>query len=307
MPDLHNKSKQIDAFLSKTPKTFNQIINMVKETTEFPGQQRLIYNLMKLTNDVSSFSSDLVNFLSQDQDLAKQIIEKARLNNRLSNVKISVSQLKQSIQRLGYELVHNEIQNSLAKQYIKTYYNTENQELRKLIKKSVRLAYIAKDLAKFFLESSQTDAFFAGLNFYLGDLMLALRSQRSFNELNRIQLKGMDKKSAQMTVLGFETTELSSKKLTEWNLPHTVVDTVKNHADNNKVTSTNIELAFLLQFAEYINDSFTNKSSSPKAMWFKAQDFMSKLGKPMPQDKWVEEIKLMYIKLLEVEYSLYQR
>ncbi len=307
MLDLHKKSKHIDAFLSKTPKTFNQISEMVKNTKEFPGQQRLVYNLMKLTNDVSSFSSDLINYLSQDEQLAKHIIEKARMTTRLSKARISVAQLKQSIQRLGYELVNNEIQNSLAQQYIKTYYQTEDQNLRKLIKKSVRLAYIAKDLAKRFLVDHQTDAFFIGLNFYLGDLMLLLRNPRAFKEVQNMIHKGMDLRSSQITVLGFETFELSSKKLTEWNLPHSIVDVVKNSADTSKVAATHINIAFLMQFSEYINESFSAKTNSPQSMWFKANEFITKLSGSINKEAWVEEIKLMYIRLLETEYNLYRR
>ncbi len=89
------QTKKIDSFLDKTPTTLKRMQQMIADTKEFPGHQLLIYNLMKLTNDVNTFDTELVNYLSEDKELAALIVEKARLSAKFNRTNITASQLRQ--------------------------------------------------------------------------------------------------------------------------------------------------------------------------------------------------------------------
>ncbi len=301
------QTKKIDSFLDKTPNTLKRMQQMIAETTEFPGHQLLIYNLMKLTNDVNTFDTELVNYLSEDKELAALIVDKARLNSRLGKANVTASELRQSIKRLGYGFVHNEAQMSLAKAYTKVYFQSEDEEVKALVKKSIRLAFVARELAGLIKSNEATVSFCAGLNYYIGEMILALRDPRAYKEVEAMKAKGMDAKTTELTVLGFDLGELATKKLEEWKLPNHVVSVIKSNYNATDVNDANYKAVMIMKFAEFINNSLANKKSGPHAMWDKAYEYLSKLDVNMSLEQWVEDIKLMYIKLLETEHTLYQR
>lgn len=305
--DLRNKSKHIDAFLNKAPNTLLRMKTMVEDTKEFPANQLTIYNLMNLTTDVTTLSSTLIDQLVNDDDLAKQIVEKARLNPKLSSKKITSSQLRQSIQRLGYGLVHNEIQDSFAKQYVKVYFQTNSQTVKTLIKKSVKLGYLAKELARMLNMKETTDAFFTGINFFIGEIILGLRDDRAYAELLQMLDKGSDPKSAELAVLGFDLGELASRKLRSWKLNDRIADVVHHSRDPMGVRIDNYKFSCLMQFALYVLRSLEDKKSSPQLMWMKTAEYLLMLDKQMTSDQWVEGIKMIFINILESEYKLFNR
>lgn len=305
--DLQSKNKHIDAFLNKSPKILMQMKEMVDGTTEFPAAQNGILKLMSLTTDVTTLSSTLIDYIVKDEDLAQQIVEKARLNPKFKQARISSSQLRQSIQRLGYGLVHNEIQDNFAKQYAKVYFQTNNQALKSLIKKSVRLGYIAKELAQMMKLKETNDAFFTGINFYIGELILGLRDERSFAELTKMLEKGVDPKSAELAVLGYDLGELASRKLRSWKLNDRIVDIVHHSRDPQGVRIDNYKFSCLMQFALFVYKSLNDKNSSPQSMWMKAVEYLTMLDAKMSSDDWVEEVRMMYIRVLEAEYRLFNK
>lgn len=305
--NLKSKSKHIDAFLNKSPKVLVNMRDMVEKTTEFPSEQNSIHRLMSLTTDVTTLSSTLIDYIAKDDELAQQIVQKAKLNARFKQTKVSSSQLRQSIQRLGYGLVHNEIQDNFAKQYAKVYFETDNQAVKSLIKKSVRLGYIAKELAQMMNLKETNDAFFAGINFYIGELILALRDPRSFVELNKMFEKGIDPKSAELAVLGYDLGELASRKLRAWKLNDRIVDIVHHSRDPQGVRVDNYKFSCLMQFALYVFKSLEDKTSSPQSMWMKAVEYFTMLDKAMLSDTWIEEVRMMYIRILEAEQRLFNR
>lgn len=305
MFDTDLKSKHIDAFLNKSPKVLLKMREMVEETKEFPSEQQAIYNLMKLTTDVTTLSSTLIDHISKDDNLVQQIVEKARLSPKLSQARITSAQLRQSIQRLGYGLVHNEIQDNFSQQYAKVFSKVNNRDLKTLIKRSIRLGYIAKELAHMTGMKEAPDAFFAGINFYIGEIILGLRDERSFEELLKMLEKGVDPKSAELAVLGYDLGELAARKLRAWKLNDRIVDVVHHSRDPQGVRTDNYKFSCLMQFAVYVLKSLDDKKSSPQAMWMKAAEYLVMLDKQMPSDTWVENIKMMYIRILEAEHRLF--
>ncbi len=297
--------KDIDAFLGKTSSALKKLEEIINATKEFPSKQNLIYNLMNLTTDVTTFSTELINYLSQDNELAQQVIEKASLHARLPRTKITAQQLQQSIHKLGYGLVHNVVQDKIAKQLVKIYFQSEDETVKTLLKKSIRLSYIAKQLAKI-VGLPDTLVFFAGLYLHLGQTVLAMRDPRSTKEIRKMSAMGSDENSSALVLMGFTFGELGATMLESWDLPENLIDIVRNQA-NSTVKVQNRKIASLLKFAEYINNTFADKKSSPMATWDKAYEFYTLLNHEITMEGWIEEIKLLYIQVLETEYSLFKR
>lgn len=300
-------NRKIDSFLQKSPNALKKLQEMVTETKEFPPKQLLIYNLMRLTNDVQTFDTELINFLAEDTDLAGLLVQKAKLGAKLPGLIISSTQLKQSIKRLGYGFVHNEVQNRFARDYVKVYYLAENQDIKSLVKKSVRLAYVAKGLAKMIKYDNEAQCFCAGINYYLGEMILALRDPKSYTEIQRMTKQGVDRRTAELNILGFDSGELAARKLEEWLMPDHIANVVRNSRNTLEVKDLNAQFAILMKFAEFVNSALLDKQSGPHAMWDRAYEYLAKLGVSMDIDSWSDQIRLIYIQLLETEYALYQR
>jgi HD-like signal output (HDOD) protein len=278
---------------------------MVEATKEFPGRQNLLFNLLRMTTNVNTFSSELVECLSQHEYIAQKIIDKARMRARLKSQSLTASQLQQSIQKLGFELVHNEVEVNLAKQYAKACRLTNNFELIRLIKSSIRLAFVAKELSKIVHYGDPAMAFFAGLTNYIGQIVIGFRDERTFNEVINMTRKGVDQKGAELAILGFEHSELGARMVQKWELPISLIDLRRNDSIVAMVKPENKELASLMRLAEYIATALSNKDKGPKAMWDKAKSYLSSLYCEMNFDQWDESIKLLFIKILEAEHTVY--
>lgn len=304
---LLTRTKEIDAFLGKPSSAIQKLEIMVSETHEFPLRQNLIFNLMNLTTDVTTFSTELINYISQDKDLAELVVEKASLHARLPKSRITATQLQQSIHRLGFGLVHNVVQDKIAKQVTKIYFDQPDETVRTLIKKSLRLSYIAKDLAKMVQLPQTTLVFFAGLYDYLGQIVACMRDPKAYKEVIEMSEKGSDIGSSSLVVLGFTFAELGAKMLQKLDLNEDLIDLVKNQSNPILVKYTNKKIAILIKFAEYINDTLADKSATPLSTWDKAKEFCNELDFEIELDAWVETVKLIYIEMLEAEHRLFQR
>jgi HD-like signal output (HDOD) protein len=302
------KLKKLDIFLDANPQALKRMYDLVAVFTQLPNRQRLLYNLMSMATDVTTFNSNLIDYLVEDSELSKKIIQKARLSTSSSQARISVADLKQSIIRLGYERVHREVQHHLASFFTKIYFSSNNQHTKTTIRRSLRLAFLARELNNLLGLSMGNLLFFAGLNFYIAEIALSMHDPRAMQEILNMEERGIDSKTAQLAVLGFDLPELSGRIVSRWHLPDSILDLVKHSADLSFVNPNNYKSAIMMRFVLYVATAFSNKSLSPRSTWDKAYEFMAKLDvHNINSEKWIQEIKLIYIRLLETEHTLFQR
>lgn len=306
--DNQIQMKKLDIFLDANPQALKKMQDLANSLAQFPNRQRLLYNLMSMSTDVSTFNTNLIDYLAEDVELSKKIVQKSKITSSISQARISVTDLKQSIIRLGYEHVHNEVQYHLASYFTKIYFNSNNEHTKTLIKRSIRLAFLARELNRLMGLNMENLMFFAGLNFYIGEIAVSMQDSRSMQEILSMMARGVDPKTAQLTVLGFDFSELSGRIVSKWHLPDTILDLVKHSADLSVVDPQNFKSAILMRFTLFMASAFSNKSLSPKSTWEKAYEFMGKLDvKHINSETWIQEIKLLYIRLLETEHTLFQR
>jgi HD-like signal output (HDOD) protein len=306
--DKQIQMKKLDIFLDSNPQAIKKMQVIASSFTDLPSRQRLLYNLMDMSTDVSTFNTSLIDYLAEDTELAKRIVQRSKLTSSISQARISVGDLKQSIIRLGYEHVHNEVQHHLASYFTKIYFNCDSEHAKALIKRSIRLAFLGRELNKVLGLPMENLLFFAGLNFYIGEIALAMHDPRAMQEILSMIERGVDPKTAQITVLGFDLPELSARIVSKWHLPDPILDLVKHSADLSFVDPYNYKSAIMMRFVLFIAAAFSNKNLSPKSTWEKAYEFMGKLDvRNINSEKWIQEIKLLYIRLLETEHTLFQR
>ncbi len=308
--ELRATSKHIDSFLRKEPKVLRKLDEMVEGTKEFALKQHLYFSLLKLTSDVKTFKSELVSYLANDKKLAEAIVKKATKMSKRSvsdflTPKISRLDIQKSVQIIGYGAVHNELRLKYAQQYVDLYFNREEQELKSMLKKSVRMAFLAIELAKLVEYKDITSAFFAAMNYFLGEMVLFMRDQKRYEEYKKLLEKGLDEKTAELASFGFDLGELSHKMLAKWNMPDHIIDVVSNKENPEEIGMINNKLDALLRFSDYIVKAMGNEEATPRSLWALANDYLLKLDLEIDEEKWVEEIKGIYIKVLETEYTLF--
>lgn len=304
--------KHIDSFLRKEPKILRKLDEMVKDTNEFVLKQHLFYSLLKLTSDVHTFKSELVSYLANDKNLAHAIVKKATMLSKRSvssflAPKITKTDVQKSIQKIGYGAVHNELQIKYAEQYVDLYYKRKEQEFKSIVKKSVKMAFLVIELAKLVGYKDITSAFFAAMNYSIGEMVLFMRDHKRYEEYKKLLQKGLSEKTAELASFGFDLGELAAKMLSKWELPEHVIDVVANKENPEEIRAKNQDLDTLLRFSTYILKAMEKEDSNPSSLWVVANDYLLKLGLEIDLDKWQEEIKHIYIKVLETEYSLFNR
>lgn len=308
--ELKSKSKHIDSFLRKEPKVLRKLDEMIEQTNEFALKQYLYYSLMKLTSDVKTFKSELVSYLANDTKLAQAVVRRATLMSKRSistflTPKISKIDVQKSIQKIGYGAVHNELQLNYAKQYVDLYFKRDEQVLKRHLKRSVRLAFLTIELAKLVNYKDVTSAFFAAMNYYVGEMVLFMRDQKRYEDYKKLIDKGLDEKTAELASFGFDLGELSSKMLEKWQMPEHIIDVIANKENPEEVRNSNHTLDTILRFANYVVKAMDREDATPKSLWNLSNDYLLKLDLEIDSDKWQEEIKTIFIKVLETEYTLF--
>jgi HD-like signal output (HDOD) protein len=307
--EIKSKSKHIDSFLRKEPRILKKLDEMIEQTQEFTIKQYLYYSLLKLTSDVKTFKTELVSHLANDKKLALAIVKRASIGSRtnasFSSPRISRLDVQKSIQRIGYGAVHNELQLNYAKQYVEIYKERKELELRDLLKKSVRMGFLAVEFAKLVNYRDTSSVFFAAMNYNIAEMVLFLRDEKRYHEYHKLLKKGLSEKTAELASFGFDLGELATKMLKKWELPDHIVELVSQKENPEEISVNNTKLDTLLRFTNYAVKAMDKEDASPASISNVAQDYLSKLDLEIDSDQWQEEIKSIFIKVLETEYTLF--
>ncbi len=284
--------------VTKTEKI--SIESLIKETNEIPTQPIYILKLLKLTSDIRTFSSDLVSHLAQDQGLASKIIGLARLKSKSTHIR--ASHIQQSIQRLGYQLVQNEVEVDLAKKYSHAVIPVKNHRLNTYWRLSIKTALVAKELAKLTNYEDYEMAFFAGLAHNLGRVILALRDIKTFEEIETLLKEGaLSGREAEIEKLGFELNELGASFLLRGHMPEAVVEIIRKQNYAAYKDYLDPKLQKILVFAKFVAAALMDDGESTSKMWLRAQEHLKEIDLTLSYDEWTETINMLFLKILAFE------
>lgn len=292
----------------KTQSIIKKMDSWVQETIEakeLPTKPDLMLQLLQLTSDVNTFSSEVVDALAQNQVLAQSIIKNAKLKS--IGGQVNSRQLQQSIQRLGYEFVQAEVEIDCLKRFAKCLRPLNKRDLMDDLRQSLRVAFIAQEIARKVEGEKSEHAFFAGLMHNIGKIIIGLRDSRSYEEIQKMSKRGMEEKAAELILLGFEHYELSAKMVEGWQLPSRVAAVVRYHEHLSQVKEDDKKLAVILKLSVYIAKALNDKSKTPLELYRKTRDIFKNLGIEAKEEVMAEEIKQTFIKILSYEDRVFMQ
>ena len=267
-----------------------------------PKRPDLMLRLLEMTASVDTLSLDVVSTLAQDPELSANIIRQARLKLDSRVNQITNKQLQQSIPRLGYDFVQTAIEVNCFKRFLKCLRPSANQDLINELRHSLRAAFIAKRLSRLSGFTQYNYAFFAGLMHNMGKIIIGLQDPRIFQEISNMSQRGLDEKSAELILMGFEHNEISAKLVESWALPD-IISKVIRCFEHPALLQEEEEkkLADILRLSKYIAKALNDKEKSPRSLMPRIREHLLSLADNFSDEDLQEEITDLYIKTLSME------
>jgi HD-like signal output (HDOD) protein len=266
-----------------------------------PTNQKQLLELLDLADDVNTLNSRLIQSLLPLENLSKRLVHKTKIRSKLQDSKpVTEADLQRLVQMLGYSIIRDEAEASILLDYLYLAKKIKNRHQRTLLKNAVWNAKIARGLAEMMQVSNPREAFFAGLNFHVGKLLLVINDERSYEEIEKMKLMGMDSASAESAILGFSVNELAKRFLLNQKLPDAVIDVVVNgHERKNK--PENEALLNIVSFADVIVRAINEERRSLVEVWHESKNFLQELKLDISFDEWNKQIKLIFFRLVKFE------
>ena len=124
--------------------------------------------------------------------------------------------------------------------------------------------------------------------------------ERSYEEIEKMKLMGMDSASAESAILGFSVNELAKRFLLNQKLPDAVIDVVVNgHERKNK--AENDALLNIVSFAYVIVRAINEERRSLVEVWHESKNFLQELKLDISFDEWNKQIKMIFFHLVKFE------
>jgi HD-like signal output (HDOD) protein len=298
---MNNLVKDHALFLTKSPEVETKIAKLLNDTSVLPTNQKQLLELLDLADDVNTLNSRLIQSLKSLENLSKRLVHRTKIRAKLQDLKpVTDADLQRLVQILGYSIIRDEAEASILLDYLHLAKKVKNRHQRTLLKNAVWNAKIARGLAEMMKVSNPREAFFAGLNFHVGKLLLVINDERSYEEIEKMKLMGMDSASAESAILGFSVSELAKRFLLNQRLPDAVIDVVVNgHERKNK--PENDTLLNIVSFADVIVRAINEERRSLVEVWHESKSFLQELKLDISFDEWNRQIKLIFFRLVKFE------
>lgn len=298
---MNNPVKDHALFLTKSAEVETKISKLLNDTSVLPTNQKQLLELLDLADDVNTLNSQLIQSLKSLENLSKRLVHRTKIRSKLQDLKpVTDADLQRLVQVLGYSIIRDEAEASILLDYLYLAKKIKNRHQRTLLKNAVWNAKIARGLAEMMKVSSPREAFFAGLNFQVGKLLLVINDERSYEEIEKMKLMGMDSTSAESAILGFSVSELAKRFLLNQKLPDAVIDVVVNgHERKNK--AENEALLNIVSFADVIVRAINEERRSLVEVWHESKNFLQELKLDISFDEWNKQIKLIFFHLVKFE------
>jgi HD-like signal output (HDOD) protein len=298
---MSNFVKDHALFLTKSAEVETKISKLLNDTSVLPTNQKQLLELLDLADDVNTLNSQLIKSLKSLENLSKRLVHRTKIRSKLQDLKpVTDADLQRLVQMLGYSIIRDEAEASILLDYLYLAKKIKNRHQRTLLKNAVWNAKIARGLAEMMKVANPREAFFAGLNFNVGKLLLVINDERSYEEIAKMKLMGMDSASAESAILGFSVNELAKRFLLNQKLPDAVIDVVVNgHERKNK--AENEALLNIVSFADVIVRAINEERRSLVEVWHESKNFLQELKLDISFDEWNKQIKLIFFHLVKFE------
>ena len=183
----------------------------------------------------------------------------------------------------------SELRAALAEDYvINQFYKPLSKKLGKAEfdswKMAVKAAVISKTVCAWMEHGDMSSVY---LNCLVRDLpLIVLRNEdkESYRLFEQKVLEGKTIPEASLVAFGIGLSEYMDK-----------------FAQTFKYEFPDAQSQKIIDFSYYLAESFSDKEQKASTLWLKCQEEMDKLGLEMSEDKWANQISVMFVKTLEME------
>ena len=276
----------------------------IKETDELPSNQYLYYQLLKMTGNVNTFSDNIAKLIVGDAQIRDSIIEKARLS-KAPFTRSKTYQVKQSIQRLGFNQIHDEVEIGFFKKYFQAVQVNQATHLAHLLRSMIRKALIAEFIAQLTNYKDPALAFITGLNYQVGQMVIGLRNPDIYSYIESRVEKGANLMETELSLLGFDSSELSVRMIQKWKLAPDLMEIAQNHQDLHRCRKTDKDLVNIISLASYIADYLKDTSNGIQSMWQFAEPYLASLDTAMTVEEWKKSMQALFLKIIAIEERVF--
>ncbi len=196
---------------------------------DLPTLPDMAIRIREAIDDPNVSAEVLIRLLSTDPVISAQIIKTA--NGAAFSSGNPVSDLRASISRLGYRMLHNLVITITLNKLFQADSPLIKQQLKKLWEHSREVAVNSYVLALHQRHLKPDQAMLAGLIHDIGALPLYLYADHHHLRLDQEALEGLIRKSA---------TTVGSKLLQSWRFPDELVDVVAGHENLQRINDSEL-------------------------------------------------------------------
>ncbi len=210
----------------------SNIESLLSRVKELPALPQIYTRVTTLLDDVNASANKIGEVVQTEPSIASRILR--MVNSAYYGLPYSVTSIPQTITLIGRDRLKDILIGTLLAGLFKNIEN-ENFSMDTFWKHSIKTAIIARHIAMQSAHVLDHEALFtAGLLHDIGRLVIAGQLQEEQAQIETMTAEGgLDIIEAEITVLGFDHTDLSKALLQKWRLPDLLVSAVKNHHETD--------------------------------------------------------------------------
>lgn len=221
-----NETGLADKALADGPKhsTIEFLLRRMQRTGDFPTISRTLSDINRLTGEDSDANADkLANVILRDFALTGKLLK--LVNSAFYGARTTeITSISQAVVFLGLEKVRMTA-NSLT---FFGHMKGDSATLKDSMTKSFLSGLISRHLAKVAKLPAAEEAFICGMCQNLGENLVIFYFAEEFDGICQLQLsKGLEKSAAARGVLGVSYADLGSAVAKEWNLPNSIIESIR--------------------------------------------------------------------------------
>jgi len=235
---------------SSSHSTVEFLLRRMQRTGDFPAISQTMADINRLTGDDAGANADkLANVILRDFALTGKLLK--LVNSAFYNSRsIEVTKVSEAVVMLGVEKVRMTA-NSLA---FFSHMKSDSAILKDSMTKSFLSGLMARHLAQRAKMREAEEAFICGMCQNLGENLVIHYFAEEFADIDQsVRDKGLSKEAAARGVLGVAYSELGAAVAKSWNLPDSIVDSVRGMPPG-PVTRPGTAAEQLRDFAAFANE-----------------------------------------------------
>lgn len=226
------------------------ILAAIKSLEPLP---RVANRVMEIAAHDDVVPNDLVGVIETDAAVTAKVLKLC--NSAYYGFKREIGSLPEAANLLGVSTLVNLVLTSCSGRYFRDYGAVDGATAMRLWEESVVDAIASSQLAQLDGHVDKNRAYTIGLLQNVGHLVMARHARAASLQVQSEVARGTKLLDAEAAVIGLHHAEIGARLAERWNLPPTLVDTIRNH---HSPTSASIDrrLASVTHLGEMVTRAF---------------------------------------------------